>query len=73
MADATAVGQVQPELEAPQFVPMSGNEIVRPLTTETSESKEVPPPADEAGQAETHQANAGSSRMEHGMLDIRYE
>ena len=28
MADATAVGQVQPELGPPQFLPLSGNEIV---------------------------------------------
>ena len=42
-------------------------------TTETSESREVPPPADDAGLGETHQADAGSSRMEHGMLDTGYK
>ena len=38
-------------------------------TTETSESREAPPPADDARLGETHRADAGCSRMEHGMLD----
>ena len=42
MADANAVGQDQPESETPQFLPMSGNELVRPPTMETSETREVP-------------------------------
>ena len=73
MADATAVQQVHPEFETSRFLPMSGSEFVRPPTTETSASREVPPPADDARLGETHQADAGSSRMEHGMLDTGYE
>ena len=73
MADANTVGQDQPESETPQFLPMSGNKLVRPPTTETSESREVPPPADDARLSKTHRADAGSSRMEYGMLDEVYE
>ena len=52
---------------------MSGSELVRPPTIETSESREVPYPADDARLGETYRADAGSSRMEHGMLDTGYE
>ena len=48
MADASAVGQSQPETEAPQFLPMSGSELVQSPATETSESREVPPPVGDA-------------------------
>ena len=69
MADATTVGQSQPVIEPPQFLPMSTEETIRPPNTETSESREVPPPADDARLGETHD----QSYRDHGMLDTGYE
>ena len=52
---------------------MSGDDIVRPPIAETSESREVPLPADDARLGENRRADVGSSRMDHGMLDTGYE
>ena len=48
------VGQDQQVIEAPNFIPLPEN-INEPLNMRDG-SREVPPPADEAGVAETHDA-----------------
>ena len=47
---------------------MSTEDTIRPPTTETSASREVPPPGDDAWLGETHQ-----SYRDHGMLDTGYD
>ena len=54
---ASEVVQNQPDdVVPPQFLPLRKDQIAEPPTIERNESREVPPPAEEAGVAETHSA-----------------
>ena len=62
IASGTPVEQNQSDdvVVPPQFLPLRKEQIAEPPTFENSESREVPPPAEEAGGAETHRASPWS-------------